>query len=135
MFNRGYDVDTDALRGRLGLILRETTAPDTRIGLQAAGAVPYFADRPGVDFLGKSDRVIAKLEWRGQVFWPGHNKVDGEHSIGRLRPDIVIQPVAAAESLQAWGYEPHEIRVGAQAVQLYVLKSALDEGRVCDEEW
>ena len=43
-----------------------------------------------VDLLGKNDRVVATGPHRGD-FVPGHTKWDYAHSIGDLRPDLVVQ--------------------------------------------
>jgi hypothetical protein len=93
---------------RYGLALRATTAPEARIAVVWAGAIPYFADRPAVDLLGKSDPVIAHGARRGRLH-PGHDKWDYRYSIGELRPDVVAQiwqPDQAPETaqLESWGY-------------------------------
>lgn len=64
------------------------TDPDAVFGVFGAGAIPYWAQRPAVDLLGKSDRVIARQERRDR-FIPGHDKWDYTHSIIGLRPDLV----------------------------------------------
>ncbi|HYJ78656.1 MAG TPA: hypothetical protein VEW03_03565 [Longimicrobiaceae bacterium] len=83
---------------RLGLWLRQHTRPDATVALRWAGATPYFARRPAVDLLGKSDPVIARLpmlappagpQWLVS-FWPGHLKWDFDYSIGVLRPQVVV---------------------------------------------
>jgi peptidoglycan/LPS O-acetylase OafA/YrhL len=66
---------------RLGILIRETTPPDFRIAVAAAGATPYFAQRPTEDLLGKNDKHVAKTPPRG-VFSPGHDKWDYEWSLG-----------------------------------------------------
>jgi hypothetical protein len=43
-----------------GLKIKEITLPEARVAVSWAGIAIYFADRPGVDLLGKSDRVIAR---------------------------------------------------------------------------
>lgn len=68
------------------------------IGVIWAGALPYYLPgRRGIDFLGKSDKVIARLptSWRSGLGWngmtsvPGHNKYDLRYSILELRPTYV----------------------------------------------
>lgn len=71
-----------------GLLINACTAPGTTVGAFAAGQIIYYSDRPGVDLLGKSDRVIARMEPAGE-FRPGHNKFSYERSVGQLRPDVV----------------------------------------------
>jgi len=80
------------------LVLRTITTEDATIAVTRAGTIPYFADRPSVDELGKSDRHLAHelsrvppgrrgfLEFR-----PGHSKFDYRYSIDVLAPDVVVQ--------------------------------------------
>ena len=77
---------------RLGLLIQSTTAPDFRIAVAAAGATPYFAQRPTEDLLGKNDAYIARLEPRG-VFSPGHDKWDYAYSLGKKQAMLVVEPV------------------------------------------
>ena len=77
---------------RLGLLIRETTPPSLRMAVAAAGATPYFAQRPTEDLLGKNDRVIAKLKPRG-VFSPGHDKWDYEYSLDQRKSDLIVETV------------------------------------------
>jgi hypothetical protein len=91
-----------------------------------AGAIPYFSQRRSIDLLGKNDPVIAHGPAR-YVFYPGHDKWDYAYSIGRLRPDLVVElwkPTPRDEQqLREWGYE----RVGE-----YWLRAgaAIDRGRL-----
>jgi len=96
-FARWFDsgaiiVDKDHRLAQRGLWIRERTPEDTRIGVMAAGAVPYFARRFAIDLLGKSDVVIAHSPPVDPgVFYPGHTKWDYRYSLGELRPDLIIQ--------------------------------------------
>ena len=105
---------------RLGLLIAATSPPDMRIAVAAAGATPYFSQRPTEDLLGKNDRHIAKLAPRG-VFSPGHDKWDYSWSLGERRADLIVETVdvnpvdeAYIESL---GFEklPNEMRLRADA--------------------
>jgi hypothetical protein len=96
-FLRGYLAgaivsDKDHSLARRGLRIRERTPEDTRIGVMAAGAVPYYARRYSIDLLGKSDPVIAHSPpIDPSVFYPGHSKWDYRYSLGELRPDLIVQ--------------------------------------------
>jgi hypothetical protein len=75
----------------------QTTDPDARIMVGGAGALPYFSDRFSIELLGKTDRVIAHEEWKRivpgpvwQSFIPGHFKWDYSHSIGQMKPDLIL---------------------------------------------
>ncbi len=96
---------------RLGLLIRESTAPDFRLAVAAAGATPYFAQRPTEDLLGKNDRHIAKLAPRG-VFSPGHDKWDYSYSLGERNAQLVVEAVDVNEAddqyMKSLGFEELE---------------------------
>jgi hypothetical protein len=80
------------------LALRAITSDDATIAVTRAGTIPYFADRPGIDLLGKNDRYLAREKSRVPSglarfvdFRPGHSKFDYGYSIERLAPDVVVQ--------------------------------------------
>ena len=72
---------------RMGFYLREQTPPEMSVALHCAGTTAYFAQRPAIDVLGKSDRHIAKLPV--QVFHPGHSKWDWDYVLFERRPDVI----------------------------------------------
>jgi hypothetical protein len=85
---------------RAGLMLRDMTAPDAVIAVSWAGAIPYFAERPAIDLLGKMDPRIAHQPMHvptGDAAWaafvPGHLKWDYAYSIAALKPDVVQAPL------------------------------------------
>jgi hypothetical protein len=75
---------------RLGEWLARTVAPDTRLGVAAAGAVPFHSGLVTVDALGITDRSVALrppppgAEWR-----PGHMRYDLERFLD-ASPDVVV---------------------------------------------
>jgi hypothetical protein len=75
---------------REGLLIRAATGKSFRIAVVAAGATPYFCDRPSEDLLGKNDSVIAHRAPSG-VFSPGHDKWDYRYSIGQRHPDLIVE--------------------------------------------
>lgn len=90
----GLHIEDDAGMVKKGLFLKEITTPEAKIGVIWAGATPYFSERYAIDFLGKSDAVIAhgkNRAWNWKKFYPGHNKYDYQYSIGILKPDVVVQ--------------------------------------------
>ncbi len=93
---------------RLGILIRSTTPPELRMAVAAAGATPYFAQRPTEDLLGKNDRHIAKLAPRG-VFSPGHDKWDYEYSLGERNSDLIVETVDVNEAdesyIESLGFE------------------------------
>jgi hypothetical protein len=82
----------------LALALRAVTMDDATITVTRAGTIPYFADRPSIDLLGKTDRHLAREAARvpaGRArftqFRPGHSKFDYRYSIEQQMPDVVVQ--------------------------------------------
>lgn len=94
-----------------GLLIGSCTSPATSVGVFAAGEIIYYADRPGVDLLGKSDRVIARMAPAGADLRPGHNKFSYERSVRQLRPDLLTDtglglPTDLLQIAEQSGYEP-----------------------------
>ena len=91
---------------RTAIALRDHAPPDTTVAVVWAGAVPYFSGLPSIDLLGKSDRTIARtVPHHG---YAGHNKWDYRHSIGELRPHLVIDLYSATHEdmkrIASYGY-------------------------------
>ena len=74
---------------RIAFYLRDETPPETSVALHCAGTTAYFAERPAIDVLGKSDRHIAKGPVR--VFHPGHSKWDWDYVLFERRPDVITE--------------------------------------------
>lgn len=87
---------------RLGYELADITNRHARIAVLRAGAPIYYSNRPGVDLLGKMDPIVARAAPRWP-FLPGHNKMDLEHSIGELRPDLIAECYIDGP-YKNWGY-------------------------------
>ena len=80
------------------LTLRRMTTPEAVIAVVRAGTIPYFAERPSIDLLGKNDLHIAREPSKVSAgrerfvdFRPGHTKFDYRYSIEQRRPDVVVQ--------------------------------------------
>ena len=92
---------TEFLNTQIGIELKNFTSQDAKIGVLWAGNIGYYSDRELIDFLGKSDKYIAKSspirylnefqKYNFSDFDPGHNKWDFEYSIGTLNPDIILR--------------------------------------------
>jgi hypothetical protein len=68
---------------------RERVPRSATIGVYYAGTIPYYMPEHRFhDFLGKSDRVIARSPVRPGP--PGHNKWDYDYSLGIVRPDVIV---------------------------------------------
>ncbi|MFC1508481.1 hypothetical protein ACFL60_02215 [Candidatus Omnitrophota bacterium] len=80
-------------------IVKKITTPEARIAVTWAGIIPYFSERYTVDILGKTDKSIARAKMRTAsedqsrytFFLPGHLKYDYGHSLGEMKPDVVLQ--------------------------------------------
>ena len=82
----------------------------------------YYIDRPTIDLLGKSDRVVAKgppvreqvqSKYNFSDFFPGHNKWNFKYSIGELLPDIIVRSSEDSEFIkqtESNGYEKYCIK-------------------------
>jgi hypothetical protein len=84
-------------RGRivLGLAINANTSPDQTVALFGLGLAGYFADRPVIDMLGKTDAQVARTrpKHRRQV---AHQKSDPTYVMGR-RPEYVEMPYTEDE--------------------------------------
>jgi hypothetical protein len=116
----GLHVRADENKVRQAFAIQAASAPESRIAVVWAGAIPYFSHRRSIDLLGKNDPVIAHGRARG-VFWPGHDKWDYDYSIGQLQPDLVVElwkdTLHDRRQMRTWGYEPvgrYWIRNGAE---------------------
>lgn len=97
-FSEGiYQVEYNEDNVLYALNLKEFTKPSAVVGVFWAGAIPYYSERDGIDFLGKSDKYIARLKpdvsgtisSSGMKSIPGHNKYDLRYTILTLHPDII----------------------------------------------
>jgi hypothetical protein len=107
---------------RIGFYLRAQTPPETTVALHCAGTTAYFAERPAIDVLGKSDRHIARLPVK--FFHPGHSKWDWDYVLLERRPDVITETsrgLANHPELQR-GYYLARTRGG---LQFHVRKQAL----------
>jgi hypothetical protein len=115
----------------IAIAINELTDENATIGVFWAGTIPYYADRPAIDFLGKSDPYIASLPpdlsgamgWLGMTSVPGHNKYDLNYSIKTLLPTYVQEFEVGSQNLNDWGAE-HYVNVKYHGIRLYLLKDS-----------
>ena len=101
LLNPPYGLAMNTVGVILALRLRDLTDSDARILVGGAGVTPYFADRFSIELLGKTDRTVARENWkpivhdgaRWRSFLPGHFKWDYSHSIGEMKPDLIVDLV------------------------------------------
>lgn len=87
-----FYVDLNQYGVKAGIELSRSVDPPGSVAVMAAGTVPYYSGLRGVDVLGKSDRTIARMPTvyvAGRTVIPGHKKYDLDHSIKKLRPDVL----------------------------------------------
>ena len=116
--------DTAAAR-----VIEVITTGDAVVGVFAAGYIPYYSGRRGVDFLGKMDPTIAKgdphrdvvpsMISQGARMWPGHAKYDLQYSVMKLKPDVVERMKWFDEDLRGWGIRHYrQLKVGPNSLYL-----------------
>ena len=92
------------------LAINKLTTPGATVGVIWAGTLPYYTDRTGIDFLGKSDPFIARLKpdlsgavsWAGERSVPGHNKYDLNYSIVQLQPTYIQAFSWGNQTVKPW---------------------------------
>ncbi|HLO31979.1 MAG TPA: hypothetical protein VK249_22710 [Anaerolineales bacterium] len=113
------------------IVLNEITTEDATVGVYYSGVIPYYTNRKAVDFLGKSDKYIARLPpdlsgavaWSGMYSVPGHNKYDLDYSIKQLLPTYIQYPIWKGQNILSWASE-HYVAVNYQGVTLWLRKGA-----------
>jgi hypothetical protein len=124
---RPYQWEANVQNVNTALALRAVTEPSATVGVFWAGAIPFYSERPALDFLGKSDPTIAHrapdlsgaISWSGMRSVPGHNKYDLDYSIRRLRPTYVQGLVWGREDLTEWGRSAYDsVLVGDVGLRL-----------------
>jgi len=129
--DRPFYVSANQHNVNIAVALSEVTTPEASAGILWAGAIPYFSDRKGIDFLGKSDRYIAhlppdlsgKIAVNGMKSPPGHNKYDLNYSIKKLRPTYIQVTEWGTQDLTAWA-EIRYVEVWYKGVDLLLLRDS-----------
>lgn len=124
MYNEEVQItSTDYLNVTIGKKINSISEPEATVGLFWAGNLSYYINRPTIDLLGKSDRVIAKgppvreqvqSKYNFSDFFPGHNKWNFKYSIGELLPDIIVRSSEDIEFIKhtkSNGYEKYCIKI------------------------
>ena len=130
-FDEPYTVVANKRNVNRAIALGQLTTEDATIGVTWAGSTPYYVDRKAIDFLGKSDQHIAKLQpdlsgavgWLGMNSVPGHNKYDLNYSIKKLRPTYVPSFKYGTQDLSEWAKDKY-VRVEYGGVELFLLKDS-----------
>lgn len=117
----------------LAIAINRMTTEKATIGVFCAGTIPYYTGRVAIDFLGKSDKIIAHLppDISGRISWnrilsvPGHNKYDLNYSIKMRKPTFVQNFVWGNQNLSDW-QEQHYVIVRYKGVLLFLKKNSSD---------
>jgi hypothetical protein len=104
--------------------LERATRSDARIAVHWGGVGPYFADRPSLDILGRSDRHIA--HGHSQVFVPGHSKWDWDYVLDLAKPDLIDFESRGLRDHPSFRRDYLVLRVGPSA-DLFVRRDALEK--------
>jgi hypothetical protein len=114
----------------LARAVADVTTPEARVAVVWAGLVPYLAERPAIDLLGKSDRVVAHgpaarfetagpfFTWRNPTgnawghFYPGHLKWNYAWSVGEQKPDVIAQVWGDTRGLQPYLGDYQSVALG-----------------------
>jgi hypothetical protein len=114
---------------QIALALEKFTTPQAHIGVVTAGAIPYFSNRPAIDFLGKNDATIAHLPNHIPAgladIRPGHMKWDYDYSIGELKPDVVVQLWGDSQAAEDY-LDQFYVTVEIDGLQFSALKGSAD---------
>src|SRR5215216_1795431 len=129
--DRPFYVSANQHNLNIAVALSEVTTPDASAGILWAGAIPYFSERRGIDFLGKSDRYIAhlapdlsgKIGVNGMQSPPGHNKYDLNYSIKQLQPTYIQDNKWGTQDLTAW-VKTRYVEVQYKGVDLLLLRDS-----------
>jgi hypothetical protein len=115
---------------REALLLRRITTESASIAVARAGTIPYFTERPSVDLLGKTDAHVAREAARVPsglrrflAFRPGHTKIDYEHSVGRLRPDVIKQLWTDEDGVRPY-LDAYYVRVEVQGAVMWLRRDS-----------
>lgn len=145
------NVRTNEERINIALTIERFTTPDATVGVFDAGAIPYYTERPAIDFLGKADLHIARLApdpsglpriryFEGKIYNPGHNKYDLEYSIKELRPAYARGFVWGGQNILGWAQSEYIMVVykgtrvnfleGSEDVRWDEIEAAREAGEV-----
>ncbi len=116
----------------IALALQNATKPGASIAVVGAGTIPYLLpDRTAIDILGKTDPVIAHEKVRAPMsigdvptMRPGHMKWDYAHTIGELKPDVIVSIWPGTDAEAAPYLTNYVYAVVAPGVKVYLRKDS-----------
>lgn len=107
-----HENDLVARQREVGRWIKAHTPAETTVVVAAAGALPYYADRPAIDALGLNDLHIAHLPSQNLGNGkPGHEKSDPAYVLNR-RPELIpwaAVPTVSDEPMFLANYRYEEV--------------------------
>ena len=127
-----YKSDETILNVNTALVLNQTLPPGSSIGVEWAGALPYYTDFRAIDFLGKTDRNIARMKpdttgkvaFSGMRSVPGHNKYNLDYSIVELQPDYIQRCDWGHSNVCPWASEHYTV-IWVEGIDLAIRNELL----------
>jgi hypothetical protein len=127
-----YKSDETILNVDTALVLNQVLPPGSSIGVEWAGALPYYTDFRAIDFLGKTDRNVARMKpdrtgkvaFSGMHSVPGHNKYNLTYSIVELKPDYIQRCDWGNSNVCDWALE-HYTLIWVDGIDLAIRKELL----------
>ncbi|MCA2001607.1 MAG: hypothetical protein LDL51_07065 [Chloroflexi bacterium] len=112
--------------------LEAATLPGASIAVVGAGTIPYLLpDRRAIDLLGKTDPYIARQAVRAPMsvadipnMRPGHMKWDYAHSIGTLKPDVIVSIWEGTAEEAAPYLQEYVLATIAPRIKVYLRKES-----------
>ena len=124
-----YQVNENKENVNTALLINEFTDNNATVGVFWAGAISYYTERKTFDFLGKCDPYIANLnpyiqsnKWYKRIYHPGHDKVDLNYSILKLKPTYIQYFLESGDVLNF--VEKNYIAVNIKDSRLHFLKDS-----------
>ncbi len=139
LVEKALEVESHQHWVKQGLLLKELLPKDARLAVTSAGALPFFAERPGIDILGRVDKTIAReprrpfptpwntYEGRTRNYqmasWPGHDKYNLTYSLEEKLPDFLERTHWGQDSLRPEILNLYKV-LEVEGLQLLIKKTA-----------
>jgi hypothetical protein len=127
LLQKPYTSSANQRNVNTAIAINELTTNNASVGVFWAGSIPYYTGKYAIDFLGKSDKHIAKLppdssvSWNGMDGVPGHNKYDLTYSIQLKKPTYVQGFKWGSQDLSSWSQDNYT-EIKYKGVNLFLLK-------------
>ncbi len=109
---------------RQAIALDKISAPEARVAVTWAGALPYYSGRYCIDLMGKCDPLIAKMAVKPTIRLAGHNKYDVALSVEKHQPDVVVDSIRIADRTFFHLFRPVVVDVDETPIMFSVRKGS-----------